>query len=86
MHSNKDPKQPIKNRNKNREMGLEMVMRKDYPVGGYSTDVGYSTDIVGYSTDKADVALSHIVRAGVLGAALLPQTWEELLVLFPQPY
>ena len=34
-------------------------MRKDYPVGGYSTDVGYSTDIVGYSTDKADVALSH---------------------------
>ena len=61
-------------------MGLEMVMRKDYPVGGYSTD------IVGYSTDKADVALSHIVRAGVLGAALLPQTWEELLVLFPQPY
>ena len=54
-------------------MGLEMVMRKDYPVGDYSTD-------------KADVALSHIVIARVLRAALLPQTWEELLVLFPQPY
>ena len=37
MHSNKDPKQPIK-KNKHREMGLETVMRKDYSVGDYSTD------------------------------------------------
>ena len=38
-------------------MGLEMEMRKDYPVGDYSTD-------------KGDVALSHTVRARVLEAAL----------------
>ena len=39
-------------------MGLEMEMRKDYPVGDYSTD-------------KGDVALSHTVRARVLEGLLL---------------